>query len=697
MSVPAPPAAPKEPGPLLRSGLRTLLLPEHWSALAAGIAAAGLLPFLVSLLAAKRSSDLVPGFLYLLAVITATLIGRLFAGLLASALSLLMLDRTIGQRGSHLMLGDLIVLVLIFLAVTLAGAHVLARERLARRQAQAEQRRLEAVFGAAQLGLLVVNAETGLMEATNPELDRMLGYSEGELCGQPIAIFTGPHPPVFEHPSFPALVAGEVESVRTDAVYTRRDGSELHAEVVATAVDDETGRRLLVGMIADVAAQRAAAAALRESEGRYRTLVEQLPLVTYRMDLTDPERGLYISPQAEDVLGYPAADHIADRTLWSSRFHPDDAAEFGAHWQKQLQAQQPFLGEYRVLHRDGHTVWVHNEGRFLFDEDGRPLAYQGFIMDISARRAAEVALRASEEQHRQIVENLKEALAIIDLDGVAVWASPSVEQVTGYPPEELRGRNLFELVHPDDEEIVRASAERAFAEGRVELREFRFRHRDGGWRSAEATAARLDRPGEPSQILVAARDIGERIAAEQALARRLRQQEAVAAIGELTFAGANIERLLDEGAAMAMHALNGDSATVVRYNPDTERLRLVSGAGFSPDPAETELSFAVDDPGSVAAHAYKHGTFAVADLDADPHFAHASLKLALEARSVLATPIGRHGALSVYSRETREFDLSERLYLQAFSNVLAQALDRLEAEQQLARSEANYRSIVNTA
>ena len=151
---------------------------------------------------------------------------------------------------------------------------------------------------------------------------------------------------------------------------------------------------------ADAAALRAAEGALRESEERYRDLVERAPAVSY---LADPGRDgawRYVSPQIEWMTGYPPEEWVGDPTLWARRVHPDDrdrvVATEARLWESASGGRPgeypPLSMEYRLVARDGKVVWVRDEAFVVPNEDGAPDTLRGVLVDITDRRALEEQL-----------------------------------------------------------------------------------------------------------------------------------------------------------------------------------------------------------------------------------------------------------------------------------------------------------------
>ncbi|MGE0680160.1 MAG: PAS domain-containing protein [Candidatus Binatia bacterium] len=132
------------------------------------------------------------------------------------------------------------------------------------------------------------------------------------------------------------------------------------------------------------------------------------------------------------------------------------------------------------------------------------------------QRQAEDALRASEERHRSMIESVHDLLCELDKEGRALYLSPNHYEVLGYELDELLGRSVFELIHPDDLPIVLA----AFATGVGEVA-YRFRHKDNSWRWLESTGkTHFTAKGEFRGVVVS-RDITERKRVEDALQESL--------------------------------------------------------------------------------------------------------------------------------------------------------------------------------
>jgi diguanylate cyclase (GGDEF)-like protein/PAS domain S-box-containing protein len=128
-------------------------------------------------------------------------------------------------------------------------------------------------------------------------------------------------------------------------------------------------------------------------EARYQALVEHIPAVTY-IDAADrTSSSLYMSPQVEDILGYPPEEWLSDPELWVKLLHPEDRERVITEHLRTNASGEPFIEEYRLLARDGRTVWIRDEAVLIKDEEGAVRFWQGVMIDITDRKDAENQVR----------------------------------------------------------------------------------------------------------------------------------------------------------------------------------------------------------------------------------------------------------------------------------------------------------------
>ena len=249
---------------------------------------------------------------------------------------------------------------------------------------------------------------------------------------------------------------------------------------------DVPGPLLFAVSLRDVTKRREREERLTEAEAKYRTLVEQIPLATYINDTGMPIATKYMSPQIETMLGFPVSDWLQP-DFFLTRLHPDDHERVLEEVKRTHNAGEDFRCEYRLFAADGRVVWVLDETVAVRDHEYRPIFLQGFLVDVTERRASDDALRASEELHRLVVEGSRDLITLLDPDGRVRYASPAVQTILGWAPDEVHGRKWTQDVHPDDADAVNAYFTNRQAGVEVPPLGVRVQHKDGSWVALEGS------------------------------------------------------------------------------------------------------------------------------------------------------------------------------------------------------------------
>jgi PAS domain S-box-containing protein len=265
-------------------------------------------------------------------------------------------------------------------------------------------------------------------------------------------------------------------------------------------------------------AARRAEESLAESEARYRTLVQTIPAATY-IDVESDDaavgyKTVFISPQITDMIGYTPEELTADPDLWVSLIHPDDRERAFADDARHFETGGPLNHEFRMITRDGGIVWLLDEATIVTDEAGIRRVSQGILTDVTDRKRAEEALRGQ----ALIVENVHDAVIVIDVDNRILHLNPAAEELFGYPREEVIGKSATMLAATGDqpgldEEIAATIREVGRWSGEVVNR-----RKDGTERVSELLVVPLrDEQGEMLGTVGVSRDISERKRAEDEL------------------------------------------------------------------------------------------------------------------------------------------------------------------------------------
>jgi len=211
--------------------------------------------------------------------------------------------------------------------------------------------------------------------------------------------------------------------------------------------------------------------AQRQSEARYRQLVESLPLVVYAFDLTTGTLS-YVSPNARELGGWSAEQWLqAGAAAWIERIHPDDRPSvFMRYDLDSLNGGFPTELTYRISLPDGRLRVIRDTCSVVRDF-ARPVSLQGALLDVTDEIEAKNGYRALELRHRSILDHGDVHAIIVDRDARVLFANEYLCRVAGYTREELLGRDWFELTAPPSErERLRAEYLAGLARGGFEAR-----------------------------------------------------------------------------------------------------------------------------------------------------------------------------------------------------------------------------------
>ena len=297
----------------------------------------------------------------------------------------------------------------------------------------------------------------------------------------------------------------------------RPDGSTAWLRTSKVPLRDK--ERNVVGVLGtyeDITEYKRSQEALRESEEKYRLLVETTSDFIWEVDTGG--KYTYISPKIRDMLGFEPKEIIGKTPF--DLMTPADASRIAAEFLDYVKREKPFSGLVNVnLHKDGSTVIIETSAAPFFDRNGAFAGYRGIDRDVTKRKKTEEALIESENRFRNIVETTSEWIWEMDLAGHHTFSNPAIERIIGYSLEEIQATDINELMHPDDQNTLKE-----LLESSIRLKKgwrdvvVRWRHKNGSWCYLESNSIPVfDSDGTLTGFRGADRDITGRKGTEQAL------------------------------------------------------------------------------------------------------------------------------------------------------------------------------------
>jgi PAS domain S-box-containing protein len=264
-------------------------------------------------------------------------------------------------------------------------------------------RRVLEVLGGADTVVWEAASEPGVFTSVSETVERLLGYTSREWIDDPASWLGRIHPDDRDRVVDAWTKAADGERLDIEYRFATKDGAEVwlwhigqlvpapvrpRARLRGLIVDVTERRRLEVERVqalrdASEGRTREAASRWVEAEERFRALEEQVPAITYLDAIDGPQKTLAISEQTTAILGYTPDEWYTDPDLWKRIVHPEDAEQLDPV----ERSGGPADGvEYRVITKDGRTVWLHDRARLISDGDGVPRYWLGVLVDVTDRR-----------------------------------------------------------------------------------------------------------------------------------------------------------------------------------------------------------------------------------------------------------------------------------------------------------------------
>ena len=283
-------------------------------------------------------------------------------------------------------------------------------------------------------------------------LKKILGLDPGEALPKMVRLLDRVHPDDHQHfKDMDRKIDDLDEPIEFEYRIIRRDGEVRYLHEHCEPVFNDSGLRIQsVGIVQDITERKRAEAVLRESEARFRNLVESTNVIPWELDVST-WRFTYVGPHAERLTGYPAEDWYAEN-FWVDHIHASDR-EFAVALCGEATARcEDHDFEYRMIAADGRIVWLRDIVTVVHGDDG-PESLRGFMIDITERKQAEEALRISEGRLAHAHRLAKLGHWWLDVDQDRLRGSPEMAAIFGVEEFFVTCDEFMTFVHPDDRHL----------------------------------------------------------------------------------------------------------------------------------------------------------------------------------------------------------------------------------------------------
>ncbi len=377
---------------------------------------------------------------------------------------------------------------------------------------KASEERYRGIFDESVVAIYVFDTKKKFINANQAGTD-LLGYSREELLSMSIGdVDTNPAAVLS---AYAELLSGG-RLINYEHSLRRKDGTIITVLNNSRPLTDANGK--VVGMLStliDITERKRSQKTLEVSEQRNRLLVENA-----NEGIMVVQDGIikFPNPKALDILkhlGYTEQD--IETQLFMEFIHPEDRQMvLGSHLRRLAGEEFDHIYQFRAVGKHGEIRWMELNAALL-PWDGKP-ATLVFLNDVTERREAEEALKASEERFRALIENAAEGIMIVDPDGRLSYRSLSASCIGGYEAQELVGKHFADFIHPDD--LQNAGSLVEFLNTNLAETvscEVRCKNKDGTWSVVEATGRNLLHDPNINGYVVNYRDITDHKRTEEAM------------------------------------------------------------------------------------------------------------------------------------------------------------------------------------
>ena len=324
--------------------------------------------------------------------------------------------------------------------------------------------------------VMILDRDHRVLQVSDPLLG-LLSLGRDEVVGKNLAYLPLPGQEVQD--MVRVLVASLAEEMTETDLALRGDAERyLKARMIPILFED--GSRGSTVILADQTPVRLAEKALRESEQKYRELVEKANSIILKMDLAG--NLTFFNEYAEGFFGFPR-EEILGKNVIGTIVPPTESS--GRDLEQMISRLLSHTEEFQEnenenITRDGRRVWVRWSNQAIRDERGGPVGVLSIGSDITDHRRLDEQLRASERRFRDLADLLPQPIFEADASGTLLFANRQAYQTFGYEPGEIQGKvQVLDMIAPEDRARARAGIERMLREGRHGREEYTAIRKDG--------------------------------------------------------------------------------------------------------------------------------------------------------------------------------------------------------------------------
>jgi PAS domain S-box-containing protein len=558
---------------------------------------------------------------------------------------------------------------------------------------RASEERFRALVQNASDVIAVVNRQAEFQYVT-PSAKAQLGYEPDELVGKSGFDLVHPEDLATVAEAFGEVLQHTNPGTPTEYRFRHASGKWVVVESVASNMLDQPGVGGIVLTSRVVTDRKRAEADLRESQRRLSTLLGNLPGMAYRCRNDREWTMEVVSEGCLGLTGHAAADLVGNRVMsFASLIHPDDREKVWQDVQVCVRSGRRYQLTYRLVTASGDARWVWEQGGAVgVAPDGIEIL-EGFIADISDRKAAEEDLRASRAWLQHIVESIDDVLVVYDREGRYLDVICGDDSLLMRPAAEMLGRTVKEILPGEIAQRFLKGIQIVLEQGTPYDFEYPLELPGGTrWFRARGRRVRSSEGGRPLSLWSIS-DLTERKVTEEALVRQSRQLELLSRTSQQLNTVLEIPAVLRALVASGMDLVNAAAGTAGLWTGEEMRFTEYNSDGLL-QPFEAAMTAGEGVPGIVAE---TRRSYLANDLSTVPKLGRAQGAHGI--RNLINVPILSRegtllGCLEVHNKRRGEsFDEADVSMLEGLASSAAVALENAHLLDERTRAEADLRKL----
>ncbi|MFD1122597.1 PAS domain S-box protein [Methylophilus flavus] len=339
-----------------------------------------------------------------------------------------------------------ITLVTILIGIIAAAINVLISYRQALASIQVSETRLSTILNTAVDGIVTINT-SGQIISCNEAVEKLFGWRKDEMEGKNISMLM-PEPDRSNHlyylKNYQAGGQAQILGEGRDLEAMKKDGTQFPIRLAIGEVK-LPGEKLFVGFITDLTQRKAIEKAIREKDQQIRSMMNNIPGVTFRCNLDESWSMRLISDAVVEMTGWKAEDFLKGEVHFAQFIQPEDAQRIQPIVEAAVANRTNYAIEYRITDRAGNEKWISEFASATYTNDGTADALDGVMLDITESKH-----KNAEFEGIVNAINYSTSMAEFTMDGMILSANQNFLDLLGYELNEVQGRHHSIICAPED-------------------------------------------------------------------------------------------------------------------------------------------------------------------------------------------------------------------------------------------------------